>query len=62
MPLFNLVKDDFKSKVKTSNFFSQSFFYAKWSVSANVVGTIGQYMDIFYYEIDCFTSSSLCNR
>ena len=47
VPLLNLVKGDFKKKVKTSSFFSQSFFYAKWSVAGNVVGSIGQYMDIF---------------
>jgi len=47
LPLFNLVKDDFKSKVKVDNVFSKSFFYAKWSVSANGVSTIGGYMDIF---------------
>lgn len=46
-PLFNLVKDNFKTKVKVSNIFPQSFLYAKWSVSANAVASIGQYMDIF---------------
>ncbi len=47
LPLINLVKKDFKTKVKVNNVFSQSFFYAKWSVSANAVSRIGQYMDIF---------------
>lgn len=46
-PLFNLIKDNFKNKLKVNNIFSQSIFYAKWSVSANAVSTIGQYMDIF---------------
>ncbi|MBA7465675.1 hypothetical protein ES707_00845 [subsurface metagenome] len=47
IPLFNLIKDNFKSKVKANNVFHQSFFYAKWSVSANGVSRVGQYMDIF---------------
>lgn len=47
LPLFNLVKDNFNSKIKVNNVFPQSFFYAKWSVSANTVARIGQYMDIF---------------
>ncbi len=46
-PLINLVKDSFKSRIKVNNVFIQSFFYAKWSVSANAVSTIGQYADIF---------------
>lgn len=47
LPLFNLVKDNFKSKIKIYNVFPQSIFYAKWSVSGNAVSTIGRYMDIF---------------
>jgi len=47
IPLFNLVKDNFKSKVKVDSVFSKSLFYAKWSVASNAVAGIGQYMDIF---------------
>lgn len=47
LPLFNLVKKDFSASVRVSNVFNQSFYYAKWSMSANAVSTIGQYMDIF---------------
>jgi len=47
LPLAYLVKDDLKIKARVQGAFSQSFFYAKWSVSANAVSTIGQYMDIF---------------
>lgn len=47
MPLLNLVKDSFVSKVKVKELFPQSFFYAKWSAGANVIGTIGQFVDIF---------------
>lgn len=46
-PLFNLVKEDFKTQANTSSVFPQSFFYAKWSIAGNSVSTIGQYMDIF---------------
>jgi O-antigen/teichoic acid export membrane protein len=45
--LFNLVKDSFSVKARVKSVFAQSFFFAKWSVSANAVSTIGQYMDIF---------------
>ena len=44
--LFSLVKSDFKIKRKLRAGFSKSFFYAKWSVAANIVTAIGQYMDI----------------
>ena len=47
IPLLNLIKDSFAVKVKAKAIFSQSFHYAKWSVSANVIATIGQFMDIF---------------
>jgi len=47
LPLFNLIKDNFESKMKGAIVFSRSFFYAKWSVAGNAVGRIGQYMDIF---------------
>jgi len=47
LPLLNSVKDSFKNKMKVDNVFSKSFFYAKWSVFANGVSTVGQYMDIF---------------
>lgn len=47
IPLFSLVRDNFKSKVEVDNVFSKSFFYAKWSVAGNAVAGIGQYMDIF---------------
>jgi len=47
IPLLNLVKDSFVVKKKVKSVFSQSFFFAKWSVSANGISTIGQYMDIF---------------
>ena len=47
LPLFNLVKNDFKTKVEVNNVFPQIFYYAKWSVSANGVSQIGQFMDIF---------------
>lgn len=47
LPLFRLVKDDLKSNAKVADVLPQSFYYAKWSVSANAVSVIGQYMDIF---------------
>lgn len=47
LPLLNLVKDSFASKVKVKAVFPQSFFFAKWSAAANVIATIGQFTDIF---------------
>lgn len=47
LPLFNLVRPDFKNEAKVPNVFSTSFFYAKWSVAGNAIATIGRYMDIF---------------
>lgn len=47
LPLFNLVKDDFKYKVKVKNILSRSFYYAKWSIVANLLGTVVGYIDIF---------------
>jgi len=47
LPLYFLIKDDLKSRAKVDNVFSQSFFYARWSVAANVFGEIGRSMDIF---------------
>ncbi len=49
MPLFNLVKDSLvvKFKVKVKAVFHQSFFFAKWSAAANVIATVGQFVDIF---------------
>lgn len=55
IPLLNFVKNDFKSKIKADNIFIDSFYYAKWSFAANLVGTIGMYVDIFmlnYYLKD----------
>ena len=46
-PLFRLVKNDLKSNAKVVDVLPQSFYYAKWSVAANAVSTIGAYMDIF---------------
>lgn len=47
MPLLNLVKDSLAVKVKVKAVFTQSFFFAKWSVAANAIATIGQFADIF---------------
>lgn len=47
IPLLKLVKNDFGSKIENIYPLSQSFFYAKWSVAANAIFAIGQYMDIF---------------
>jgi len=47
IPLFNLVKKHFSTNSKVNKVFHQSLFYAKWSVSANAIGAIGQHMDIF---------------
>ena len=47
IPLLNLVKACFAVKARVTAVFSQSIFYAKWSVSANAVSTFGHYLDIF---------------
>ena len=47
IPLLSLVKDSFVAKVKVKAVFPQSFYYAKWSAGANVISTIGQFVDIF---------------
>ena len=47
LPLFRLLRDDLKSNAAVANVLPQSFYYAKWSVAANAVSTIGAYMDIF---------------
>jgi O-antigen/teichoic acid export membrane protein len=49
VPLFYLVRGSLSIPLNASNekIFSQSFYYAKWSVSANAVSSIGKYMDIF---------------
>jgi O-antigen/teichoic acid export membrane protein len=49
VPLFNLVNKSTGIFSSASNdaLFSKSFYYAKWSVSANAVSGMGKYMDIF---------------
>lgn len=47
LPLYRLVKDDLKSNAKVAGVLPQSFYYAKWSVAANSISTIGMYSDIF---------------
>jgi O-antigen/teichoic acid export membrane protein len=46
-PLIYLVKDSFRPSLKVLKSFSQSFYYAKWSLAANAAAKLGQYMDIF---------------
>jgi len=49
LPLFNNVKESINIQpIKQNlNIFPLSFYYAKWSVSANVVSSLAKYMDIF---------------
>jgi O-antigen/teichoic acid export membrane protein len=49
LPLFNTIKENIniQSVAQNPNIFSLSFYYAKWSVSANAVSSMGKYMDIF---------------
>jgi O-antigen/teichoic acid export membrane protein len=47
IPLYAKAKDALKEKSDYMPFFSQSFYYASWSVAANVVSTVGSFMDIF---------------
>lgn len=47
LPLLSLVKKDLFQKEKVKNVFSQSFFFAKWSLLTNAFGTVEAYLDIF---------------
>ena len=47
VPLFLLVKNDLQISQNREGIFKESFYYARWSVAANMVSTIGSYLDIF---------------
>lgn len=45
--LLRLIKNDMKCSRKFVGIFQKSFYYAKWSVGANVIATASSFMDIF---------------
>lgn len=45
--MLRLVLSNLGPVKKVANAFSTSFYYAKWSVGANAISTIGSHMDIF---------------
>lgn len=47
IPLIYLVKNDFKNIKTINNINSKVFYYAKWSLAANIMHTINSLMDIF---------------
>lgn len=47
LPLLRLVRNDLKKAANVCRIFSQSFYYAKWSVAGLAIATIAKYMDIF---------------
>ena len=47
VPLLNLVKDSSRERMAVDRVFAHCFYYARWSVAANLLGSLGRYLDIF---------------
>ncbi len=46
LPLFFLIRDDLRFAQKSKELFKNTWYFARWSFAANLVGTINSYVDI----------------